>query len=118
MFAIRQKQYSAMGDISREEFTQRMERHLKEHFPLVFENHSEIQLREFITLNWQLATGYGLTSELAVCCYLEAASSLGEDFHDTSPWAKALLEKECSEADKLERLNQHALADSHPTCPA
>lgn len=103
-----------MQQISRDEFVQRMEIHLKTHFAPLFGNFTPAQLREFVTRNWQNATDYGLTSELAVCGYLEAASCLGEDFPNTRAWAKPLLEQECKESGKLECLNQKVLMETHP----
>ena len=109
MLTIRHAQQTALAVASREEFMQRMERHLREHFAPVVEPLSKEQFREVIERNWKRAEGYGLTSELGVCSYLNAVFTLGEEFEKQSErvWAAQILEDQTMPQDsKLEHLEQ------------
>ena len=115
MFVIRKRQLDTLTQATSEEFLLRMDLHLRAHFEPIVGHLNDLKLREFTSRNWEISNDYGLTSELGVCSYLEAACILGEDFPVAKPWAKPLLEQECSEADKLDRLNEQVLAQHFST---
>ena len=107
MLTIRPAQQATFAAASREEFMQRMERHLREHFAPVVEPLSKEQFREVIVRNWKRAEEYGLTSELGVCSYLNCVFTLGENFEEQRDfiWAGTLLsDEQIAEPEKLNLL--------------
>lgn len=102
---IRDKQEAVLANVSRTKFVARMETHLRQHFASIVKPFTSERLCEFVARNWNRANEYGLKSELAVCCYLEAATELGEEALSEGPIGINLQEQELSETEKCELLN-------------
>jgi len=110
MIVIREKQMKSLSEVSREEFLKRMEVHVKQHFEPVVAPLTNEQIRQVIERQWKRAEGYGLTSELGVCTWLNIVFTLGEDFEKQAvyPWAVILMKNdEIAESGKIEHLNQN-----------
>ena len=116
MLTIRPKQNDILATASREEFLNRMETHLRTHFPPIVETLTNEQLREVIERNWKCAEDFGLKSELGVCSYLNVVFTLGEDFEKRYKWAIPVLTNRTADEDrKLDRLRANVEAELHQT---
>jgi len=111
MLLIRAQQEARLNEGARVNFLDRVERHVVSKDPKRAGKFDPSELRQFVERNWEAARSFGLTSEPALCLFLEAVCAFGEDFPITQDWAAPLLQSPGYEEIKLGGLREH-LAES------
>ena len=96
-----------MKEGPRTAFLERVEKHVVAEHPTFTSALPPGELRQFVERNWEMARGFGLRSERALCLYLEAVCHFGENFPTAMDWASALLRGASFEDQKLGQLREH-----------
>ena len=106
MLLIRNHQEARLREGARNAFLTRVEQHIVTTHPRRVGDLDPTDLRQFVERNWELARGFGLTSERSLCGYLELVCQLGDDFPLRLNWAGAILKGADYEDRKLTRLRE------------
>lgn len=114
MLVIRKGQMEVLSKYMLEQFENRMVDHLRDIFPVQTEDMTTEDLRHLIREGVDKAEAYDITDELEVETYLECMVQYGVNFDtDTkTSWAGEILRDESfSETDKMQRIDEHRMAE-------
>jgi hypothetical protein len=104
---IRRSQMGVFAEYMRDQFSVRMQKHLRTAFPEYTKALDEASLRELIASGIEKAAGYNFEFEDVIQRYLEYTILLSEDF-DTDPatsWAGNILRDADSASRKMSRID-------------
>jgi hypothetical protein len=99
---IRGEQLKVFEEERIDAFVARAMGEVVQHWPLLLETLGEAALRERLRQGTRRAMDLGLETEGQLLRYLNVGFALGDDFTDTLPEARAILEGPLSPAEKLE----------------